>query len=107
MIIAPILVELKKCFLNQISLFSGVTFNVDANQNLTGICDFLISKSSEQLFITAPVIILVEAKNDNLKSGLGQCIAEMLAAQLFNEREGNNIKVIYGSVTTGSTWKLI
>lgn len=107
MIIAPILIELKKCFPNRISLFSGVTFNVDTNQNLTGICDFLMSKSSEQLFITAPVITLVEAKNDNLKSGLGQCIAEMLAAQLFNEREGNNIETIYGSVTTGSTWKFL
>jgi hypothetical protein len=107
LIVIPILVELKKSFSQQVSLFSGITFNVDADQGLTGICDFLISKSSEQLFITAPVIMLVEAKNDNLKSGLGQCVAEMLAARIFNEREGNEIKTIYGVVTTGSQWKFL
>ena len=31
---------------------------------------------------------IVEAKNENIKSGLGQCAAEMVAARLFNEREG-------------------
>jgi hypothetical protein len=107
LIVIPILVELKKSFSQQVSLFSGITFNVDADQGLTGICDFLISKSSEQLFITAPVIMLVEAKNDNLKSGLGQCVAEMLAARIFNERESNEIKTIYGVVTTGSQWKFL
>ncbi|WP_242057831.1 MULTISPECIES: hypothetical protein [Nostoc] len=34
-------------------------------------------------------------------------VAEMLAAKLFNEREGNNIKTIYGTVTTGTTWKFL
>jgi hypothetical protein len=30
--------------------------------------------------VTSPVIALVEAKNDNLKQGFAQCIAEMIAA---------------------------
>jgi hypothetical protein len=29
------------------------------------ICDFIISLSLEQLFISTPVVTLVEAKNDN------------------------------------------
>jgi co-chaperonin GroES (HSP10) len=49
----------------------------------------------------------VEAKNENIKGGLGQCAAAMLAAQLFNEQEGNEIKTIYGAVTTGDIWKFL
>uniref|UniRef100_A0ACD5GZF9 Uncharacterized protein n=1 Tax=Desertifilum tharense IPPAS B-1220 TaxID=1781255 RepID=A0ACD5GZF9_9CYAN len=51
--------------------------------------------------------VIVEAKNDNIQSGLGQCIASMYAAQLFNQRQGNNIPTIYGSVTTGTNWKFL
>ncbi len=107
MIIVPILLEMKRRLNHQISLFSGTDFNVDFEKGLNGICDFIISLSPEQLFISAPVITLVEAKNDNIKSGLGQCVAEMIAAQLFNEREGNEIKPIYGVVTTGELWKFL
>jgi hypothetical protein len=106
-IIAPILFELKKQLANQISLFSGKEFNVAPEQGLSGFCDFLISLSPEQLFIQAPVVTIVEAKNDNIQSGLGQCIAEMIAAKLFNERKENKIEIIYGVVTTGSVWKFM
>ena len=107
LIVAPILVELRKQLNYQVSLFSGKEFNVAPERGLSGFCDFLISRSPEQLLIKAPVITLVEAKNDNIQSGLGQCMAEMLAAQLFNERKGNEIKTIYGAVTTGSIWKFM
>ncbi|MGB5960270.1 MAG: hypothetical protein WBG73_06385 [Coleofasciculaceae cyanobacterium] len=107
MIIAPILIELRKRLSYQISLFSGSEFNVDATQGLNGVCDFLISRSPEQLFITAPVITIVEAKKENVNAGLGQCVASMLAARVFNEREENNIPVIYGAVTTGDKWKFL
>ncbi len=80
---------------------------LDAARGLSGFCDFLISKSPEQLLIEAPVVALVEAKNDNIESGLGQCMSEMLAAQLFNQQKGNEIKTIYGVVTTGSIWKFL
>jgi len=49
----------------------------------------------------------VEAKNEDIKSGLGQCIAEMVAAQLFNELENNELVTIYGIVTTGEIWKFL
>lgn len=106
-IVAPILFELRKQLASQVSLFSGREFNVEIQRGLSGFCDFLISKSSEQLVIEAPVITLVEAKNDNIQSGLGQCMAEMIAAQLFNERKENQIKTIYGVVTTGTNWKFM
>jgi hypothetical protein len=107
MIISPILLEVKRRRHDQISLFSGVDFTVDSEKGLNGICDFLISHSSEQLFVRAPVIALVEAKNENLKSGFAQCMAEMLAAQIFNQREGNDIPIIYGVVTIGTLWRFL
>ncbi|MTJ30422.1 hypothetical protein [Aphanizomenon sp. UHCC 0183] len=107
MIISPILLEVRRKLNNEISLFSGVDFNVDSQQGLNGFCDFLISLSKEQLFVRAPIITLVESKNENLKSGLAQCIAEMLAAQLFNEQKQNAIKIVYGAVTIGTIWQFL
>jgi hypothetical protein len=107
MIIAPILLELTRKKSQQISLFSGVDFTVESSQGLNGICDFLISLSPDILLINAPVIAIVEAKKENIQGGLGQCIAEMYAARLFNEREGNQITEIYGAVTTGDIWKFL
>ena len=57
--------------------------------------------------IQSPVITIVEAKNENIEGGLGQCMAEMIAAQIFNLRKGNNISQILGVVTTGSSWKFM
>ncbi len=107
MIIAPMLIELRKMTDRRISLFSGVEFNIDKEKGLNGICDYIISLSKEQMYITSPVFALVEAKNDNIKSGLPQCISEMIAAKIFNEREGNQIPVIYGAVTTGTVWRFL
>lgn len=107
MIIVPILIELKRQLQDQISLFSGMEFNVDESKGLTGYCDFIFSYSTEQLFIKAPVVMLVEAKNENIKSGLAQCMAEMIAAQLFNQQQQNSIAAIYGVVTTGTHWKFL
>jgi hypothetical protein len=107
MIITPILLELRRRANYQISLFSGSDFTVDISRGLNGYCDFIISHSKEQLTINAPVIIIVEAKNENIKDGLGQCAAAMLAAQIFNHEEGNDISNIYGAVTTGDIWKFM
>jgi hypothetical protein len=107
LIIAPVLLELKWQLADQVSLFSGVDFTIDPAQGLSGVCDFILSRSPEQLFVTAPVVILVEAKNENLKSGLAQCIAEMVAAQLFNQQEENEIDTVYGVVTIGTLWRFL
>ncbi|MEG4054290.1 MULTISPECIES: hypothetical protein [unclassified Microcoleus] len=107
MIIAPILIELRKQLNLEISLFSGIDFTVDVEKGLNGSCDFLISHSPELLIVRVPTIIIVEAKKENINGGLGECVAEMLAARIFNEREGNEIPAIYGTVTTGTIWKFL
>ena len=107
LIIADVLVELREYFDHRISLFSGIDFSIDDEKGLTGVCDFLISLSPMQSFLEAPVIILVEAKKDDLTVGLGQCVAEMLAAQRFNAEKDNNIRYIYGTTTSGTDWRFL
>jgi hypothetical protein len=106
-IIAPILVELIKLANNEISVFSGEDFTVDRELGLNGICDFIISRSSNQIKVSAPVIALVEAKKGVLKDGWGQCIAEMLAANKFNEHRKKSIEYMYGIVTSGNSWQFL
>jgi hypothetical protein len=106
-LIAPILAEVRKLLNNKISLFSGNEFNVDPTKGLQGFCDFIFSGTQEQLFISAPVMFIFEAKKEDINGGLGQCIAAMIAAQLFNEAQGSERKRIYGSVTTGTNWKFL
>ncbi|WP_333268530.1 MULTISPECIES: hypothetical protein [unclassified Microcoleus] len=38
---------------------------------------------------------------------MGQCVAEMVAAQKFNEAKGDSIPAIYGSVTNGEQWRFL
>jgi hypothetical protein len=102
-IIAPILAEVKRnvgC-----SLFSGTEFNVDPDRGLTGYVDFLVSRDPEQLYIKAPAIAVIEAKKEDLNSGLGQCAATLVAAQIFNQRREQEISELLGVVTSGSAWK--
>jgi hypothetical protein len=107
LLISPILLDVREHLQRKISLFSGTDFTVDPTIGLNGICDFLISRSPEQVIITAPVAVIVEAKKGELDSGLGQCIAEMVAAQKFNQQQDNAIDTIYGTVTSGSLWRFL
>lgn len=107
LIIINILLEIKEQLHDQISLFSGIDFTVDKEKGLNGFCDYIISASKEQLYLESPVITVVEAKNENIIGGLGQCIAEMVAAKIYNDKEQLVFPVIYGAVTTGDEWKFL
>jgi len=107
LIIAPVLLEVRRMLNFQIGFFSGSEFNVDLQAGLSGYCDYILTASKESYEIRTPVVTLAEAKNESIKSGLGQCIAQMVAAQLFNQRNGEAIKSIYGAVTTGTDWKFL
>jgi hypothetical protein len=107
MIIAPLLIELRELCNRQISLFSGVDFTVEAVSGLSGFCDFILTASQNALIIETPVFMLVEAKNEDLKKGYGQCIAEMVAAQKFNTKPEKPVAEIYGAVTIGSVWRFL
>ncbi|XZF61023.1 MAG: hypothetical protein ACSI46_18325 [Gloeotrichia echinulata DVL01] len=106
-IIYPILLEVRRILHRQISLFSGEDFTVDEAVGLNGICDFLLSRSPEVLEIEAPVMVIVEAKKADLRTGFGQCIAEMVAAQRFNAAKNRPVSTVYGSITSGTQWRFL
>ena len=68
---------------------------------------FLFSRSTTSYVIQAPILMLVEAKKGELDVGLGQCVAEMFAAQIFNQAKDKVIPVIYGCVTSGKLWQFL
>jgi hypothetical protein len=43
----------------------------------------------------------------NIELGMGQCIAQMVGARIFNEREGCHKAPIFGCVTTGEAWQFL
>jgi len=104
---APLLAEVWSRSNRKIAVLSGVDLNVDPAVGLNGTCDFLLCRSSNLYFVTAPVLVAVEAKRDSIPDGLGQCVAEMVAAQRFNQKAGKPIDPIYGCVTTGANWKFL
>jgi hypothetical protein len=107
LLISPLLLEVREQLHRRVSIFSGSDFTVDPALGLNGTCDFLISQSPEQVLITAPIAVIIEAKKGELDLGLGQCIAEMLGAQKFNQQQGNSVATIYGTVTSGSLWRFL
>lgn len=107
MIIAPILMEAVRLLGDRANLFSGVAFDVDEDRGLDGTCDFLLSRSPERYFVSHPVLAVVEAKKEDIVGGLGQCASAMVAAQIFNEREGTPRPAVFGAVTTGNIWRFL
>jgi hypothetical protein len=103
-IILPVIKELKRKNPNRFSYFSGYKFDVDKKLSLTGYCDFILSATPNTPIIKTPVFLLVEAKNGEIEQGIGQCGAEMYAAQLFNQSHHQLPKAIYGCVTNAFTW---
>lgn len=107
LIIAPLLIEVRELLDGNVSLFSGRDFTVDLALGLNGFCDYILSASAFTLEIEAPVITIVEAKNESTNVGLGQCIAAMVAAQKFNMAREQDLERIYGCVTTGRVWRFL
>jgi len=107
MLIAPILLEVRRQLDGKIGLFSGSDFTVDSSLGLSGYCDYILTAQPNNYEIQVPVITLVEAKHENLKGGLGQCLAEMVAAQHFNQNQNQPRSSLYGAVTTGNIWKFL
>jgi hypothetical protein len=107
LIIAPLLFEFRELLDCQVSFFSGTDFSIDLESGLNGVCDFLLTRSTSEVSIEAPAIIIIEAKKGELNAGWGQCAAEMIAAQKFNDASGQEIPTIYGSVTTGTMWQFL
>lgn len=106
-IIAPILTEMVEQNNQSFTYFSGYTFDVDKSKGLKGRCDFILSNDPFAPRISAPVFSIVEAKNDNLDVGVPQCVAQMYAASLYNQKKNRPMPTIYGAVSFGLEWQFL
>lgn len=102
-----ILLEVREHQQRRVSVFSGKDFTVDPSAGLNGYCDYLISLSATQSVITAPVMVIAEAKKGDVDLGLGQCVAGMVGAQRFNQAHKQPLLKVYGAVTSGTVWKFL
>jgi hypothetical protein len=107
LLVAPVLSELWSRAGGRINLFSGSEFAADPDAGLTGFVDFLIGRGPQLPRVSAPVVVVFEAKRDNIAEGYGQCIAAAVGAQRFNARAGRGVETIYGGITTGINWKFL
>lgn len=102
-LIAPIFKELQRKN-PQITLFSGISLNIEGEKFLNGTPDFMISARPRRADVEAPIFCMVEAKNGIIEDGFAQCAAEMYAAKLFNQQMNEPYQTIYGSVTNAFDW---
>jgi len=102
-IIAPITRELKR---NNpfITIFSGYTFNIESDSELSGSPDFLVSAKPSIVEPERPIFCLFESKNKEASEGFAQCAAEMYAARLVNQENNEPYTTIYGAVTNAYDW---
>jgi hypothetical protein len=107
-IVAPILLECQQLSGDRITILSGERLDVDPQRGLVGVCDFILGLGPKLPIVQAPLAILLEAKRGVIEDGLGQCAAQMLAAQIFNERkEGRKNVPVFGCVTSGELWQFM
>lgn len=107
-LIAPVLVELRRAMDRRFSVFSGMELNVNRGRGLNGACDYILTKGDNQHLREAPIIGILEAKNeDYCNQGLGQCVAAMFAAQLRNKSAGWAVARVFGACTTGRAWQFL
>lgn len=101
-IIYPILRHVYKGFVEQYVLWSHKSLSYD--QKLHGTPDYLITTRSElgKTVLGFPLVIVVEAKQNNFTEGWGQCLAELIAAQGLNQDEH---RPVYGLVTDAEVWQ--
>lgn len=109
-LIAPILMELEIYYGDRLAIFSGKNLDVAQDKGLTGECDFLLGRGPARMRVRSPIFTVVEAKRDDVESGLGQCLAQMVGAQYFNQNYAGSDspeKAIFGCVTTGEIWQFL
>jgi hypothetical protein len=107
LLVMPILLTSRMIHHQQVSIYSGEMLNVAPEQGLNGECDFILTYSPPLAEMQSPIITLVEAKDHDIDSGLGQCAAQMMGARRFNQLDQLPIETIYGCVTTGEAWQFL
>ncbi len=106
-LVSPILDELCNQNGYSFAILSGADLNVDRDKGLNGECDFIFSRSNLQDFVTAPIFCITEAKKQDIELGSIQCAAQLIGAKILNEKDGEEMPILYGCSTSGETWRFL
>jgi hypothetical protein len=106
-IVVPILLAVRELSGDRVAIFSGQRLDVDAPRGLAGECDFLLAIGPSVPPLRAPIAAVVEAKKNDVEAGLGQCIAQLVAAREFNKSSKLGEVPLFGCVTTGEAWQFL
>ena len=106
-LVAPVLLACRELVQGALSIYSGQRLDVDQAQGLTGECDYILALTPPVPRLRAPLVTILEAKRGDIEMGLGQCVAQMVGAQMFNDRAGSAPGPIFGAVTTGEAWQFL
>jgi len=106
-IVTPVLSACRELVTGDFSIYSGQRLDVDEELGLIGECDYILALTSAVPRLRAPLVTVLEAKRGDIELGLGQCVAQMVGARLFNEQAGSLPRPMFGVVTTGESWQFL
>jgi hypothetical protein len=106
-LVVPFLLSCRELVAGDLTIYSGQRLDVDAARGLVGECDYILARTAPVPRLRAPLVTVLEAKRGDIELGLGQCVAQMVGAQLFNEQAKSETPAMYGVVTTGENWQFI
>jgi hypothetical protein len=107
LIVMPILLTSRELSGNKFAIYSGQRLDVDPKRGLLGECDFILTTTPPVPLLQSPIVVILEAKKHDIEAGLGQCAAQMVGAQVFNQMEGREERIVFGCVTTGEDWQFL
>ncbi len=105
--VAPVLLTCQENLKEQCCVYSGVRLDIDPERGLKGECDYLLARTPPSPALRSPLLVVVEAKKNDIEEGLAQCIAQMIGARIFNERHKEIDGTLFGCVTTGEVWQFL
>jgi len=103
-IVAPVLMAAQELSATDVAIYSGQRLDVDPARGLVGECDFILAAGPALPGLAAPLLTVVEAKRNEIESGVWQCLAQMVGAAVFNEQAGRPLPAVFGCVTNGEVW---
>ena len=88
-LVAPVLLACRELVPGDLAIYSGQRLDVDQARGLVGECDYILSLTTPVPRLRAPLLLVLEAKRGDIELGLGQCVAQLAGARLFNDRAGS------------------
>jgi len=85
----------------------SMNINAGEQDGLNGECDFMLSFSLIQDFVIAPIFSITEAKKQDIEQGTVQCAAQLIAANILNQKDNYPFKTLFGCSTTGTEWRFL